>query len=81
MTRPEGSNEIAERLVRAEADLAHTASAADLERIRTEIARLEAKIEAVKTWTLMRVLGAIGITTGIIVAIAAVIGAVAAWLG
>lgn len=80
MTGPEGSNEIAERLVRAETSLAYAASAADLERIRTEIARLEAKIEAVKTWTLMRVLGAIGITTGIIVAIAAVVGAVAALL-
>lgn len=81
MTGLERSNEIAERLVRAEASLVHTASAADLERVRTEIARIETKIEAVKTWTLMRVLAAIGITTGIIVAIAAVNGAVAAWLG
>ena len=74
------SGAILVRLVRAELGLRHAASDADIERLRTEIARLETKIEAVKTWTLLRMLGVIGLTTGALVAIAAIVGAVGAFL-
>ena len=77
---PEDSGAILVRLVRAEIGLRHAASNADIERLRTEIARLETKIEAVKTWTLLRMLGVIGLTTGTLVAIAAIVGAVGAFL-
>ena len=77
---PEDSGAILVRLVRAEIGLSHAASDADIERLRTEIARLETKIEAVKTWTLLRMLGVIGLTTGTLVAIAAIVGAVGAFL-
>ena len=77
---PEDSGTILVRLVRAEIGLRHAASDADIERLRTEIARLETKIEAVKTWTLLRMLGVIGLTTGTLVAIAAIVGAVGAFL-
>lgn len=76
----EDSGAILVRLVRAEIGLRHAASDADIERLRTEIARLETKIEAVKTWTLLRMLGVIGLTTGTLVAIAAIVGAVGAFL-